>query len=139
MELLLEGIGLLKLYIFIRFCFSNIGLCLRLCSQKTLVGSIGPWNKLVEFVYENTNYWVMKQVLSTRICVCVDRHKTCLCFPNVPSSDNNEGNVVDEVRKLPVLLARMISAISIIKRIKNENLLNLFTVLCCTVLVEYSR
>ena len=40
------------LYIY-KILYCNIRLCL--CIEETLVGSIGPWNKLVEFVFENTN------------------------------------------------------------------------------------
>ena len=44
-----------------------------------------PWNKLREFlVFENTKYWVVKTVLSTKVCVCVNRHKPSFCFQNVP-------------------------------------------------------
>jgi hypothetical protein len=74
--------GRLNLLFIYTFCCFCISLCL--CFALSLECSFPPWNKLGKFVFENTKYWVMKQVLSTKLCVCVDQHKLSLCFQNVP-------------------------------------------------------
>ena len=59
-------------------------ICLCLCLYLALERSFSWLNKLRLCIKHKHKHWVMTQVLSTRICVCVKQHKLCLCFQNVP-------------------------------------------------------